>query len=625
MAQSPIPATDTVSQWIVFWGDNTVDTYTSGGAKTHIYDDNALVTDIIRVTLVDEDGAHANAGTLSRTVNNVPPTAIPLNGGPVNEGSDGLVVFAGQYDVSSNDRSYGYHYAYDFNNDGIFEVVDSTSASVTVPGMYLSYPGTKTIGMAIRDKDGNFSVPGTYTEYTTTIIVNDVAPYNVNAGPDAVVDAGTTWTQSGTFQDPGSDVPWTVNVWYGDNGKNPATDPPDQTISASTRNFTLSHPYATVGNYTVTVKVDDGYGGEGTDTVNVRVQPNTFKVINFTPDASGFDVQFNRAANLPVLNLYQGLFSPGNPPDMTVVGATTGSVEGSMVWDPSSNTMSFVKTGGVLAADTYTVTLVSGANAWEDQSGSLLDGEYSGTLPSGNGVAGGNFVITFTVAPSSDRVVSLPDFARGAGQPVNVPATGTNLPISIDNAAGVTAVDVWVQYDPTLLHISNALRATGLPAHWSLACNFVQPGLVELSLAGEVALTGTNVNLITLVADVPATAPYGNSEVIRLTNLRVNERRNISAKADYAVHKAMYLGDTDGSQVYDPFDATLLARVVVGLDTGFDSALWTDPLIIADTDGDGVLSAQDTSYVMQKYYRHCQAGNSGFAGRCLSPFADPGR
>ena len=51
------PGTDTVTQWVVFWGDNTVDTYTSGGAKTHIYDDNALVTDVIRVTLVDEDGA----------------------------------------------------------------------------------------------------------------------------------------------------------------------------------------------------------------------------------------------------------------------------------------------------------------------------------------------------------------------------------------------------------------------------------------------------------------------------------------------------------------------------------------------------------------------------------------
>ncbi|MGD0283960.1 MAG: PKD domain-containing protein, partial [Dissulfurispiraceae bacterium] len=596
---------DTVTQWVVFWGDNTSDTYTSGGMKTHIYDDNALVTSPINVTLVDQDGAHANAGTLNRTVHNVAPTAIPLNGGPVNEGSDGLVLFVGQNDVSSNDRSYGYHYAYDFNNDGTFEIVDSTSASVTVPGSYLNDDPSKTIRMAIRDKDGDFGIPGTYREYTTTITVNNVAPYNVNAGPDAVVDAGTTWTQSGTFQDPGADAPWAVKVWYGDG--NNTTQPPDQTLSASTRNFTLSHVYTTIGNYVVTVKVDDGDGGVGTDTVNVNVHPNTFRVTSFTTNASGFDVQFNRAADTSTLNLYQGLYSPGNTPDITVVGNSVGTVQGSMVWNSTTNTMSFVKTGDVLAADTYTVTLVSGFNAWKDNAGSLLDGEYTGTFPSGDGNPGGNFITTFTVAPSSNRVVSVADFARGAGQPVNVPATGTYLPIRIDNAAGVTAVDVWVEYDPTLLHfnpgpttILPAIKGSGVPGSWALTYNLEAPGLLKLSLSGPVALTGTNVNLISLIADVPATAPYGNSEVIKLTHLRVNEG-NISATADYAIHKAMYLGDADGSQKYNSFDATLISRVVVNLDTGFDAALWTDPIIVGDTTGDGTLSALDASYVVQKW------------------------
>ncbi len=98
---------------------------------------------------------------------------------------------------------------------------------------------------------------------------------------------------------------------------------------------------------------------------------------------------------------------------------------------------------------------------------------------------------------------------------------------------------------------------------------------------------------------MPDTAPYGASHIIELRNLRLNEGA-IAAKADAGVHKAVYLGDTSGNASYTGEDAALIARVAVGLDTGFDAHAWTDPVIVGDISGDGTLSAYDASLAAQK-------------------------
>ena len=201
------------------------------------------------------------------------------------------------------------------------------------------------------------------------------------------------------------------------------------------------------------------------------------------------------------------------------------------------NEITFVATGSVLAADTYTVTLRSAADGIREAgSGDLLDGN-------GDGLSGGDFVTTFDMASDGSRVLSLPDFARGPGQSVNVPATASGMAIRIDDITHVTAVDFTLDWDPALLNVNGVnLAPTLVAAGWSLQTNISTQGRAIVSLyATSATLTGA-VDLVELAADVPYDAPYGTEHVLRLESLRVNEGQ-IPVIADQAMHKVAFLGD----------------------------------------------------------------------------------
>ena len=174
----------------------------------------------------------------------------------------------------------------------------------------------------------------------------------------------------------------------------------------------------TTGTYNVSASAS------GANSTNFQLTNLAVRLIvtSLTPTSTGFTASFNEPFTLAPLNLYDTAAADFGPADVTLVGASTGPVRGSLIVSPDNQSITFVKTGGILAPDTYTVTLRSAANGFQDTSGGLLDGN-------GDGTTGDNYTTTFTVAPSSARVVAIPDFARGPGQPVNVPATGTGLPL----------------------------------------------------------------------------------------------------------------------------------------------------------------------------------------------------
>lgn len=124
----------------------------------------------------------------------------------------------------------------------------------------------------------------------------------------------------------------------------------------------LVDPNNRLPNYTVTI-------GNGTLTVI-----SSLVVTGLQPGLSGVSVFFNRTINAGVLFLY----GTNGPADFTLVGGNSGPVTGSLIVGAQATNVSFIKTGGPLPADIYTVTLVSATNGFEDLNGNLLDGTGDG-------------------------------------------------------------------------------------------------------------------------------------------------------------------------------------------------------------------------------------------------------
>src|SRR5207237_4557450 len=80
------PGTDTVTSYLVHWGDGSSDSYGSNGAKSHTYADGPNDY-AITVDLVDEDGTFLDrANAFSVHVNNVAPSIAISGNASVNEG-----------------------------------------------------------------------------------------------------------------------------------------------------------------------------------------------------------------------------------------------------------------------------------------------------------------------------------------------------------------------------------------------------------------------------------------------------------------------------------------------------------------------------------------------------------
>ncbi len=126
-----------------------------------------------------------------------------------------------------------------------------------------------------------------------------------------------------------------------------------------------------------------------------------------------------------------GVFGNGN--DVAIMPAS--------VTVPAANTHSVVMSlaGVASASDTYRITLSgSGPVKILDLSGNALDGEYSGTFPSGNGAAGGDFVATFTVGTLQPTLQSIQDNIFTPICSACHAGVGTSLPGSM-NLSSATA------------------------------------------------------------------------------------------------------------------------------------------------------------------------------------------
>jgi hypothetical protein len=162
----------------------------------------------------------------------------------------------------------GFEYAFDCNADDangydapfLKNLTDAGPIGFSCP---TSDEGTRTVGLKIRDKDGDV------TEYTDTVTISNVTP-DIEPATDQSADEGRSRSfYLGSFYDPGDDGPWEVTVNWGDGSQN-------TTFQADTpgEQLTAQHAYANEGTYTVRVKVAEARGtavGSGTFGVTVAL------------------------------------------------------------------------------------------------------------------------------------------------------------------------------------------------------------------------------------------------------------------------------------------------------------------------------------------------------------------
>ena len=229
------PGTDTVTSYIVDWGDGSSDTYSTDGDQTHIYADGpntwtisvALVDEddtfgdaggtsvdvlnvapTIAVDLHDEDGTYLAVGTKSITVNNVAPTIALSGDATTNEGASysltlGTVTDPGTDAVDNFIVHWG---------DG------STSTSM---GPMASRPTRTTtarrrrpLTVDLHDEDGTYLAAG-----TKSITVNNVAPTiaSLTSNPSAAV-IGQIIVITGVATDPSNADTSAGFTWHFDPG-----------------------------------------------------------------------------------------------------------------------------------------------------------------------------------------------------------------------------------------------------------------------------------------------------------------------------------------------------------------------------------------------------------------------
>jgi hypothetical protein len=267
--------------------------------------------------------------------------------------------------------------------------------------------------------------------------------------------------------------------------------------------------------------------------------------------------------------------------DLTLIDAEDNPVTGSLVWDETNNSLTFIKTGGLLETGTYDLTLFSRENGFVSPNGQLLDGNKDGTTGEDD-----NYTQTITLESATTPILTLPDFSRAATQTVD------GLPISLANADTVRSVEFELSYNTDLLEITDVITDA---AGWQITNSEIdgENGRLSVTVQGNQALSGDN--LILLDAKIPDGATYGVSDILQFESIVFKDAESaiLPGRSDIAIQQIAYFGDASGNEEYSSFDASLIDRVAEGLDTGFNSFPNTDPIIIGDISGDGIISNDD--------------------------------
>ncbi|MBN1220342.1 MAG: PKD domain-containing protein [Anaerolineae bacterium] len=250
------------------------DTFTPdvSGPTASVYYGDGPATAAVALRVEDGDGGQT-LDVVNVTVNNVLPVFTRVsNNGPVGEGSP-VNVRAEAVDVASDILTY----AFDWNNDGAFDVETGGSAVHTWYNQ-----GDYTVDIRVADDDGG-------QNFTTTVVsVFNIAPIAVAHGPDGPRLEGTVIDFSAVgSSDPGLYDVLTYTWNFGDGGM--------------ANGINVTHRYADNDVYTATLTVTDDSGASDVALLlasilnaNPLVEPNPDHIVN-----EGVQVLFEGRATDP--------------------------------------------------------------------------------------------------------------------------------------------------------------------------------------------------------------------------------------------------------------------------------------------------------------------------------------
>ncbi len=301
------------------------------------------------------------------------------------------------------------------------------------------------------------------------------------------------------------------------------------------------------------------------------------------PTDSGVQVRFDLAVDTASLDLA----------DAVLKGAVHGAMRGSVVPDADRQGFSFVRTGGALPADSYTLTVRSGPDGVRAAGGGTLDGDRDGT-------AGDAFNAFFSVPDREIVSVSIPDVVRSPSEAVvdsNASLGGLRLPVAVSQAEGITRVAFTLRFDPALLDLKDVRLAQGYAG--TLNRTAVAGG-VRVEARFQAPLGRGPASPVELVAQVAPDAPYGAAQVLDLTDVELDgaDGTALAVRGDEAVQIAAHLLDANGDGQYSSADLQEMLAVLVGAG-GFTGFPAIDPTLIGDLNGNGKLTTLDANRFRQ--------------------------
>jgi len=512
--------------------------------------------------------------------NSLVPPSIQISGSSGSEQDDQLQQFAWSVTDADNDLL---SVAVSISRDGESVYSDtSDSGSFNFDGLGV---GQFTIDITATDAQG-----ATNTASQSVDVSDDDT-----AGPSIILTGSTGSELTSALQQ----FAWNVSDASGLSSVGVSVTRNDVLIfTASSAVGSFSFDSEGPGHYVIDVTATDADSdsdGDGTANIASRsvsveqASPQTFQVVAFSPTPSGFRAEFTDAINTSALNLFI------DQADVSLVNGQGMPVSGSLVTE-SPHSIEFIATGDVLSPGNYFAVIRSGVDAFSGADGALLDGNS-------DGIEGDDFTALLTIEQFDAVVVSIPDFARGPGQAVNILANASGLPVSISQSDGVNSVDFTFRYDPYLFEITAIELPSSLPSDWMIVSNLdadnFTPGELLVTAFGPTTLPGGVARIASIVASVPRGTLFGMSQVITIDNPAVNGGF-IDSIGDQAIHSVSYLGDVDGDRVHTAFDASLIAGVVVREFDGFEAFASIDPVIIGNVSRTGMLNGLDASWVAQK-------------------------